>query len=132
AVDVDGSWIGFSIWLPHTTTADAPQASPAADENDSRARRWATVEAASNARLPTAPHLKLDSMGAVPEHRGKGAGSAMLSAGLERSRRLGLPVYLEVSTSDNRRLYERMGFRDLGSPIHLPDGGPSLQPMWRD
>lgn len=56
--------------------------------------------------------------------------SAMLTAGLKQARRLRLPVYLEASTSDNRRLYERMGFQDLGEPIQLPDNGPSLQPMW--
>lgn len=132
AIDAAGEAVGFSIWLPHTATSEEPGETPSTDERDPQARRAATLEAATSARRPAIPHLKLDSMAAPPEHRGKGAGSAMLSAGLERAQMLGLPVYLEASTSDNRRLYERVGFRDLGDPIDLPDGGPSLQPMWHE
>jgi GNAT superfamily N-acetyltransferase len=69
-------------------------------------------------------------MAALPRRRGLGAGTAMLRYGLDRARRLGLPVYLEASTPRNRKLYARHGFHDLGDPIHLPDGGPTLQPMW--
>lgn len=132
ALDVDGEPMGVSIWLPHTTTAEEQETLPSVDENDLLARRMATAEAAASARRPTVAHLKLASMAALPEHRGKGAGSTMLCAGLERARTLGLPVYLEASTSDNRRLYARSGFRDLGETIDLPEGGPSLQPMWLD
>lgn len=132
ALDVDGEPMGVSIWLPHTTTAEEQETPPSVDENDLLARRMATAEAAASARRPTVAHLKLASMAALPEHRGKGAGSTMLCAGLERARTLGLPVYLEASTSDNRRLYARSGFRDLGETIDLPEGGPSLQPMWLD
>ncbi|WP_199435287.1 hypothetical protein [Qaidamihabitans albus] len=41
-----------------------------------------------------------------------------------------LPAYLEASSPRDRRLYERVGFTDLGDPIEPPDG-PRLQPMWR-
>lgn len=95
-----------------------------------RPQRVAVVEAAAHARHPVEPHLFLSSMATLPAHRGRGAGAAMLAAGLEWARTLDLPVYLEASTSDNRRLYERCGFYDLGETIDLPDGGPSLQPMW--
>lgn len=132
AINADGEPMGASIWLPHTATSEEPDAGPAAEENDPHAQRMGIVSDATGARCPAVPHLKLDSMAALPEHRGQGAGSAMLSAGLERARALDLPVYLEASTSDNRRLYERIGFRDLGEPIDLPDDGPALQPMWLD
>lgn len=99
-------------------------------DGTARPQRVEVVEAAAQARHPEEPHLFLSSMATLPAHRGRGAGAAMLAAGLEWARALGLPVYLEASTSDNRRLYERCGFYDLGETIDLPDGGPSLQPMW--
>lgn len=95
-------------------------------------RRLTAVLSATNARHPDVPHVYLSAMAALPRRRGLGAGSAMLRYGLDRARGLGLPVYLEASTPRNRKLYARYGFRDLGDPIHLPDGGPVLQPMWHD
>jgi GNAT superfamily N-acetyltransferase len=73
----------------------------------------------------------LSAMAALPRRRGLGAGTALLRHGLERAQGLGLPVYLEASTPQNRKLYARHGFQDHGEPVPLPDGGPVLQPMWR-
>lgn len=123
--------VAASIWLPRSAAGDASPTEPSAGA-DGVQQRVATVEAATEARRPDVAHLHLSAMATLPSHRGRGAGGVMLTAGLDRARRLGLPVYLEASTSDNRRLYERSGFHDLGEPIHLPDDGPSLQPMWLD
>jgi len=43
----------------------------------------------------------------------------------------GVPAYLEASSLDSARLYERLGFRRLAQTTDIP-GGPSLYPMWRD
>nr|MDT0657722.1 GNAT family N-acetyltransferase [Micromonospora sp. DSM 115978] len=87
---------------------------------------------ATAARHPHVPHVYLSSMGTLPARRGLGPGSAMLRHGLDRARGLGLPVYLEASTSRNHALYARHGFVDLGPPLPLPEGGPVLRPMWYD
>ena len=133
AIDPGGVPVAASIWLPPTTASreTEQQASPG-EADDLQAQRREAVEAATRTRRPDDPHLYLSSMATLPDHRGRGAGAAMLTVGVERARTLELPVYLEASTSDNRRLYERFGFRDLGERIDLPDGGPSVQPMWRD
>ncbi|WP_423464499.1 GNAT family N-acetyltransferase [Promicromonospora sp. MS192] len=131
-----GDAVAASVWIDLTEGAAEPP--PPADDTTphqttqtTRAtRRLATVLAATSARHPATPHVYLSAMAALPRRRGLGAGSAMLRHGLDRARRIGLPVYLEASTPRNRRLYLRHGFRDRGEPIHLPDGGPSLQPMW--
>jgi ribosomal protein S18 acetylase RimI-like enzyme len=140
--------VGASIWLPYTADAEGSVDSEGSASSEgsahsessahsegpahstARPQRVAVVEAAAQARHPAEPHLFLSSMATLPAHRGRGAGAAMLAAGLEWARVLDLPVYLEASTFDNRRLYERCGFYDLGETIDLPDGGPSLQPMW--
>jgi hypothetical protein len=40
-------------------------------------------------------------------------------------------AYLEASSERNARLYDRLGFRHVRTPLQLPDG-PPLYPMWRD
>jgi GNAT superfamily N-acetyltransferase len=125
-----GDPIAASVWidLDDALSTGAP---PATEVEDRPAtRRLAAVLSATNARHPDVPHVYLSAMAALPRRRGLGAGTAMLRYGLDRARGLGLPVYLEASTPRNRRLYARHGFRDLGDPVHLPDGGPTLQPMW--
>ncbi|MEU0990184.1 GNAT family N-acetyltransferase [Streptomyces sp. NPDC005953] len=125
----DGERIGASIWLPRT---GVPQPMELPVGTDPTSLRLRAVQKATDTRCPEGAHLYLQSMAVRPEHRGQGAGSAMLTSGLARAKDMGLPVYLEASTPDNRTLYARHGFRDHGEPIHLSDDGPSLQPMWLD
>ena len=100
------------------------------EDDRQAARRLAAVLSATGARHPDVPHVYLSAMAALPRRRGLGAGTAILRYGLERARGLSLPVYLEASTPRNRKLYGRHGFEDHGAPIRLPEGGPTLQPMW--
>ena len=78
---------------------------------------------------PTEPHWYLGGIGVLPEHQGRGHGSALLQVGLERCDRDGLPAYLEASNSRNRPLYERHGFEVIGE-IQAADS-PSVWPMLR-
>lgn len=129
AVSAADEPIGASIWIPRTGRSGeaAPQSG-----DDPVARRLSAVHDATEARRPGTAHLSLSSMAVLPDHRGQGAGGAMVASGTARAGDLGLPVYLEVSTPQNRALYARHGFRDHGAPIRLPEQGPTLQPMWRD
>ena len=65
---------------------------------------------------PPEPHWYLHDIGAGPEARGTGVGSALLE------HRLGLVdrseaalMFLEATTPGSRRLYERFGFQAVGS-----------------
>ncbi|GAB3845537.1 hypothetical protein GCM10029963_23980 [Micromonospora andamanensis] len=119
--------IAASIWIDMDETSKDTEL-PAGD--DRLTQRLTTVKSLTAARHPKVPHIYLASMGTIPMRRGLGAGTVMLRHGLDRARRLGLPVYLEASTPLNRKLYARHGFADHGAPIQLPEGGPALQPMW--
>ena len=66
----------------------------------------------------------------VPELQGHGIGSALLRPVLERCDADGVAAYLEATSSENRRLYERHGFRVVRE-LPLP-AGPSLWAMWRE
>jgi GNAT superfamily N-acetyltransferase len=119
--------IAASVWADLHGVPPDPELP---DDHRPVTRRLAAVLSATGARHPAVPHVYLSSMAALPRRRGLGAGTAILRYGLDRACALGLPVYLEASTPRNRRLYARLGFQDHSEPIHLPDGGPVLQPMW--
>ena len=64
---------------------------------------------------PAYKHWYLFNIGVLEEYRGRGIGSRLLDYGTER---IGdYPAYLEASTYDSARLYERRGFFSLG-PFH--------------
>ena len=59
--------------------------------------------------------LRLMDMGLLPEHRGHGVGTALLTDVIVRAEALGLPIVLHVeSFNPAKRLYERFGFIDDG------------------
>jgi GNAT superfamily N-acetyltransferase len=69
-------------------------------------------------------------MGVATVRQGRGIGSALLGAVLERCDREGVPAYLEATCERNRDLYARHGFT-LRDEVRLPEG-PTLWPMWRE
>jgi len=79
---------------------------------------------------PEEPHWYLAVIGSDPAVRGKGFGQALMRSRLDRCDAEHAPAYLESSNPDNVPYYERFGFEVTGE-IKLPNGGPSLVPMWR-
>lgn len=71
----------------------------------------------------------LQFMGVTPEQQGRGLGSQLLTTVLKECDARGTPAYLEATSPDNRRLYQRHGFQ-VTTEIELPQG-PSLWAMWR-
>lgn len=79
---------------------------------------------------PTEPHWYLAALGIRPDWQGKGAGSLLVTTGLERCRRQGLPAYLECL--DGRvGYYSRFGFRPIAR-IGVPAGSPPQTGMWSE
>lgn len=78
---------------------------------------------------PTERHWYLPFIAVDPMHQGKGLGSALLIHALQICDRDHLPAYLEATSPDSRRLYERHGFEALGE-IQAADS-PPLFPMLR-
>ena len=80
---------------------------------------------------PEEPHWYLMLIGSDPAVRGGGFGQALMRSRLDRCDAEGVPAYLENSNPRNEAYYLRFGFEVMGE-IRLPDGGPSMWPMWRD
>jgi GNAT superfamily N-acetyltransferase len=79
---------------------------------------------------PEEPHWYLMVIGSDPAVRGGGFGHALMGSRLDRCDAEGAPAYLENSNPKNEAYYLRFGFEVTGE-IKLPDGGPSMWPMWR-
>ena len=131
---VVGDGIGAALWVPPgQQVVDDDQAEAfgvavvALSPED--ADRMQTCFELMEAAHPSETCWYLNLLGVVPEHQGEGIGSAMLQRALDRCDEAGEPAYLEATSEDNRRLYERFGFQVVGA-IPLPDG-PTMWPMWR-
>jgi GNAT superfamily N-acetyltransferase len=79
---------------------------------------------------PEEPHWYLAVIGSDTAVRGRGFGQALMRSRLDRCDAEHCPAYLESSKPDNVPYYERFGFTVTGE-IVLPNGGPTLWPMWR-
>lgn len=90
----------------------------------------ARAQRAMEARHLSEPHFYVRIVGVRTARQGRGLGSALLRATLQRSDSAGVPAYIEASTPRSAALYERLGFVHLGA-FELPDGGPPVWPMRR-
>jgi ribosomal protein S18 acetylase RimI-like enzyme len=93
-------------------------------------RRGQAVTELMKAAHPEEPHWYLAVIGSDPGVRGKGFGQALMTSRLDRCDAEHAPAYLESSNPDNVAYYQRFGFEVTGE-LALPEGGPSLIPMWR-
>ncbi|GGN94494.1 GNAT family N-acetyltransferase [Nocardia rhizosphaerihabitans] len=145
AMAADEVWVagdGEDIWavsLWQTVTSADRLAAEAAEANELLAaapevvsfQRMAAVSSLVAAAHPREfPHRYLHVIVTVPEHRGKGAGGAILADRLAAFADAGETAFLEASTQRSSRLYARNGFAHEGEAIELPDDGPTLLPMW--
>jgi ribosomal protein S18 acetylase RimI-like enzyme len=122
---------GVAIWLPPGVHPDEEAMGALIDEAipvDRQAEIFAILEQ-MGAGHPQEPHWYLPFLGVDPGHQRKGYGSALLSYGLRAADRDGVPAYLESTSPDNTRLYERHGFEAIGT-IEI-DGSTRLTRMLR-
>jgi ribosomal protein S18 acetylase RimI-like enzyme len=127
-----GDGLGAALWVPPgEELADDEEAFGAAvaELSPPDVDRLMTCFELLSATHPHEPCWYLNFLGVAPDHQGRGVGSALLRAGIERSERDGVPLYLEATSPQNRRLYERHGFVTTAGLL-LP-GGPPLWAMWR-
>ena len=78
----------------------------------------------------TEPHYYLSLLGTHPDHRGRGAGMALLADNLAVIDAERMPAYLESTNPANNHRYERLGFRAIGS-FAVPRDGHVIATMWR-
>ena len=137
-----GSWVadggaGATVWFPpgrwrSTTWEDLRDAASWIRLFGRQLRLGQQARSVMEAHhRPLPDHWYLLYMGVEQARRGQGIGSALLQPVLDECDRTRTPAYLEASGERNRALYARHGFvaRDA---LQLPDGGPTMFPMWRE
>ncbi|WP_007513840.1 MULTISPECIES: GNAT family N-acetyltransferase [Pseudofrankia] len=88
------------------------------------------LDAAHPADLP--PHYHVFFAGVRPGHQARGHALAVTRTLAAVTNAAGAGVYAEASNLRSLALWERLGLRRIGPEITLPDGGPSLYPIWGD
>jgi ribosomal protein S18 acetylase RimI-like enzyme len=125
--------VAAALWVP-------PGTGPTEEENaqlgeamvaiaPEYAERGFAIMAATEAVHPTEEHFYLFFLGTRPPFQGRGLGGALLREVLAHCDATGTPAYLEASSENNRRLYERHGFV-LQDELRVQDS-PPLWLMWR-
>ena len=95
-----------------------------------RSMRGRAVQELMKRLHPEEPHWYLAVIGSDPAVRGEGFGQVLMRSRLDRVDAEHAPAYLESSKYQNIAYYQRFGFA-VTSEIALPDGGPTMWPMWR-
>jgi len=137
-----GRLVGVAAWLrppgdvqsPDDLAAAAAPYVPLLLTRPLRGSRLLRYMAAAAASHPRTPRWYLEIIGVDDGERGRGAGRALLAAGLARVDRDGAPAYLETCERENLGLYESFGFRvqRAGVPLAPGRGAPTHWTMWRE
>ncbi|MCV7160994.1 GNAT family N-acetyltransferase [Mycolicibacterium brisbanense] len=128
--------LGAALWLPpgrQVVTAEEAQtfneALLATAGGDAARARMTQLFQMIDEHHPADVCWYLAFMGVEPAAQRRGIGSRLLAAVLAKADREKLPAYLEASSPENRRLYERHGFQTVGELTIA--GSPTIFPMWR-
>jgi GNAT superfamily N-acetyltransferase len=126
-----GDCAAVALWLPPNAAPDRTAVSAIMKEGvaaDRQAEFFAFAERMGSHR-PSEPYWWLPFIGVDPLHRRKGFGSALLRHALVRCDRDRMPAHLETGNPANLPLYERHGFKSLGS--FQVGSSPTVFPMRR-
>ncbi len=128
---VTGDLSGAALWLPPGTGPDeeAMAAIVMSIKTEAELAEIFALMEEMGQYHPHEPHWYLPLFGVAPAMQGKGYGSALLAASLERFDAEGVPAYLEATSLRNVPLYERHGFVSLGTI--QAGSSPPLVPMLR-
>jgi ribosomal protein S18 acetylase RimI-like enzyme len=127
-----GELAGVALWFPFTQLIPGPAEydQRLKDASGSAFDRARELDAALEVHHPLEPHHYLAFVAVHPDCQNRGIGSSLLDRHHARLDAAGLPAFLEANDPRNRELYRRHGYHDL-TQIRLPDGGPTIWPMWR-
>lgn len=120
-----------ALWLPPGTHADDAAMDALFERSVAGSARAELDEvySAMHQHHPEEPHWFLPLIGVDPFSQGQGHGTALLEFGLTQCDRDGKLAYLDSTNAKNIPLYERFGFRLLGT-IEI-GGHPPVYPMLR-
>jgi GNAT superfamily N-acetyltransferase len=136
ALDLQLGMAWQAVWVTDDIASVAIWVPPADRRGPADAAFVAEIQAAQNGLIdvermrvshelthpfqPLVPSWYLGTVGTRPDRRGEGLASALLRPVLDECDRTGTLAWLETSSDDNVRLYERLGFVEVVR-LHTPD-----------
>jgi ribosomal protein S18 acetylase RimI-like enzyme len=111
-------------------TMEAATREPIEAHTDDRGARYGEMWDWMSAKVPNERIWFLDMVGVDPSVQRGGYGPRLVDIGIQGSSRDGVPAFLETSSEDNVRFYERRGFA-VSSDGDVPAGGPHVWFMHR-
>ena len=117
-----------ALWAPAESNPEGPLVSPrlwphwGALLGRGRVSSFVRIFAEWKLAAPQDPHLYLAALGVDPATAGTGIGGALLSQGLERADREGMPVFTQTMDDKAVGFYERFGFEVVREVDHLEGG----------
>ena len=127
----DGS--AAAVWFDRTGAAGEPDgyaenlAALAGDDLP----RFQELDREMDAHHPGDPHWHLLFLAVHPDRWNQGLGNQLLDYSHRRLDASGLPAYLEATSPQNQRLYQRHGYRDMSPATLALSDGTVLYRMWR-
>jgi ribosomal protein S18 acetylase RimI-like enzyme len=131
SADQAGDFAAVALWLPPGVAPNGEAMGAIIEANmlADRLQDGGGLVEQMNRFHPKEPHWYLPLIGADPAQQGKGFGTALLEYAMHRCDQDRLPAYLESSSPKNVPLYERFGFKVMGT---IQQGSsPPLIPMFR-
>jgi GNAT superfamily N-acetyltransferase len=122
---------GVALWLPPGGTPDEASLMSVIQDTVKGPRKdgmFSMFEQMDNFH-PREAHWHLPLIGVDPAHQGQGIGAALLTHVLKTCDSQRMLAFLEATSAQNIRLYERHGFAALGT-IQVVDS-PPVVPMMR-
>jgi ribosomal protein S18 acetylase RimI-like enzyme len=93
--------------------------------------RFRHLDAQMDAYHPAGAHWHLLFLAVRPDHQSQGLGSALMDHTHRRLDDEHTPAYLEATSEQNRRLYQRHGYTEMTPPTIPVIDGTVLYRMWR-
>jgi ribosomal protein S18 acetylase RimI-like enzyme len=138
-VRVDANFSACAVWLPpHVQPAEGGLWAGLMNAlwmlRVTSPLRYARLKAVIRTSMEIHPKEKcyyLSFIATLPEARGRGLASALISETLAQADAEGMPAFLETADTAKVGFYRRFGF-ELTGQAKLPAGGPTLNLMWRE
>ncbi|CAN5587428.1 GNAT family N-acetyltransferase [soil metagenome] len=126
-----GNYSGTALWLPPNVDPDVDTILGILQETTSAEAQGIVPKVFEKMGIyhPSEPHWYLPLLGVDPLYHGKGLGSALVKHATTKFDNDNVLAYLESSNPRNIPLYERHGFKVLGT-IQV-DNFPPIVPMLR-
>lgn len=132
-VVMTGDASAAAVWFDRIREPSEPEgyAKHLADLAGDDLPRFQELDMQMEAHHPTEAHWHLLFLAVRPEKWNQGLGSRLMTFTHRRLNVNSIPAYLEATSEQNRRLYQRHGYTDMTPPTLAVSDGTRLHRMWR-